>query len=97
MTTELSTSVLTKLKAPSLYKVILLNDDYTPMPFVLQLLEEIFQKTPEQAEALCMQVHEQGRGVAGIYSKEVADQKVFEVTTVAKAYRHPLKSITEVA
>jgi len=97
MSTDLSTDTLTKLKVPSLYKVILLNDDYTPMDFVMQVLEEIFNKTAAQAQALCMEVHQAGRGIAGIYSKEVAEQKVYEVNTVARSYRHPLKTIAEVA
>lgn len=97
MSTELSADTLTKLKVPSLYKVIILNDNYTPMDFVLQVLEEIFNKTAEEAQTLCMDVHNSGRGVAGIYSKEVAEQKVFEVNTIAKSYRHPLKTISEIA
>jgi ATP-dependent Clp protease adaptor protein ClpS len=97
MSTDLSTDTLTKLKVPSLYKVILLNDDFTPMDFVMQVLEEIFNKTTQQAEALCMEVHNAGRGIAGIYSKEVAEQKVYEVTTIARSYKHPLKTISEVA
>lgn len=97
MSTDLSTSVLTKLKVPSLYKVILLNDDYTPMDFVMQVLEEIFGKNHAEAEALCMEVHTAGRGIAGTYSKEVAEQKVLEVNTIARSYRHPLKTISEIA
>jgi len=97
MSTDLSTDTLVKLKVPSLYKVVLLNDDYTPMDFVMQVLEEIFNKTAAQAQALCMEVHQAGKGVAGIYSKEVAEQKVYEVNTVARSYRHPLKTIAEVA
>ena len=97
MSTALSTDTLTKLKVPSLYKVILLNDDYTPMDFVMQILEEIFSKSPVEAEKLCMDIHNQGRGICGIYSKEVAEQKVFEVTTIAKSYKHPLKTISEIA
>lgn len=97
MSTSLSTDTLTKLKVPSLYKVILLNDDYTPMDFVMQVLEEIFAKTHEEAYKLCMDVHTQGRGIAGIYSKEVAEQKVYEVNTISKHHKHPLKTTSEIA
>ena len=97
MSTDLDTRTDTKLKVPSLYKVILLNDDYTPMDFVIQVLKEIFNKSAAEAYALTMQVHDQGRGLAGTYSREVAEQKVFEVTAVARSYKHPLKAISEIA
>lgn len=97
MVTELDTKTVTKLKVPNLYKVILLNDDFTPMDFVIQILTDIFRKSQDEAYQLTMDIHNQGRGVCGVYSKEVADQKVYEVNTVAKSYKHPLKAITEVA
>ena len=97
MTTALDTQTTTKLKVPSLYKVVLLNDDYTPMEFVIQVLMEIFSKSAGEAHKLTMDVHEKHRGIAGIYSKEVAEQKVHECNTVAKSYKHPLKAIIEVA
>lgn len=97
MSTALDTQTVTKLKVPNLYKVILLNDDYTPMDFVIQVLMEIFNKTAVEAHQLTMDVHEKGRGVAGTYSKEVAEQKVFECNKVSKSYKHPLKAVSEVA
>lgn len=97
MSTALDTQTVTKLKVPSLYKVVLLNDDYTPMEFVIQVLMEIFGKDYAEAERLTMDVHEKGRGIAGTYSKEVAEQKVYETNTVGKSYKHPLKAITELA
>lgn len=97
MTTALDTQTVTKLKVPSLYKVVILNDDYTPMDFVIQVLMEIFGKGASEAHQLCMDVHEKGKGLAGVYSKEVAEQKVYECNTVAKSYKHPLKAVTEVA
>ena len=97
MTTALDTQTVTKLKTPSLYKVILLNDDYTPMDFVIQVLMELFGKSYAEADQLCKDVHHQGRGVAGVYSKEVAEQKAYETVTVAKSNKHTLKAITEVA
>lgn len=97
MSTALDTQTVTKLKVPSLYKVLLLNDDYTPMDFVIQVLVEIFNKSATEAHQLTMDVHEKGRGVAGVYTKEIAEQKVFECNQVAKSYKHPLKAIVELA
>lgn len=97
MSTALDTQTVTKLKAPSLYKVILLNDDFTPMDFVIQVLMEIFGKSHAEAHRITMEIHTQKRGIVGTYSKEVAEQKVYETTTVSKSYKHPLKAITEVA
>lgn len=97
MSTSLDTNTMTKLKVPSSFKVVLLNDDYTPMEFVMEILEMVFNKTPAQAHELCMDVHKKGRGIAGIYSKEVAEQKVSDVTRVAKYHKHPLKTIAEEA
>lgn len=97
MTTALDTATVTKLKVPSLYKVVLLNDDFTPMDFVIQVLMEIFNKNATEAHSLTMDVHDKGRGIAGTYSKEVAEQKVYESNSVAKNYKHPLKAILETA
>jgi ATP-dependent Clp protease adaptor protein ClpS len=97
MSTALDTQTVTKLKVPSLYKVVILNDDFTPMDFVIQVLMEIFSKSHAEAHKLCMDVHHQGRGICGTYSKEVAEQKVYETNTVAKSYKHPLKAIVEKA
>lgn len=97
MSTDLSVETTTKLKVPSLYKVVLLNDDFTPMDFVIQILTEVFHKSISEAEALCLQVHQAGRGIAGTFTKEVADQKSAETNIVAASYKHPLKSIVEVA
>lgn len=97
MSTELDTHTAIKLKIPSLYKVVLLNDDYTPMDFVIQVLMEIFNKSVEEAHQLTMDIHEKGRGLAGVYSKEVAEQKVYECSQVSKSYKHPLKAIAETA
>jgi ATP-dependent Clp protease adaptor protein ClpS len=97
MSTELSVDTKTELKVPTLYKVILLNDDYTPMEFVIQILTEIFNKNAAEAEALTIQVHSAGRGVAGTYTKEVAEQKSNECKVIAASYRHPLKTIVEAA
>lgn len=97
MSTALDTQTVTKLKVPSLYKVVLLNDDFTPMDFVIQVLVEIFNKSATEAHRLTMDIHEKGRGLAGVYTKEIAEQKVADCNQVAKTYRHPLKAIVEIA
>jgi ATP-dependent Clp protease adaptor protein ClpS len=97
MTTATETETRVRLKLPSLYKVVLLNDNFTPMEFVIQVLVELFNKTPSEAHGLCMQVHDKGRGVAGIFTQEIAEQKVKDTLTVAHHYGHPLKAVTEEA
>ena len=84
-----------KAKEPDLFNVVLLNDDYTPMPFVVDVLESIFQKTPADAYRVMMQVHLNGRGIAGIYSWEVAETKVDTVVSRARAAGHPLQATIE--
>lgn len=84
-----------KVKRPKRYKVILLNDDYTTMEFVTYVLEYVFHKTATEAEALMMQIHTQGSGVAGVYSYEVAEVKVTLVTEMARQEEHPLRCIME--
>jgi len=86
-----------KTKEPSLYAVVLLNDDYTPMPFVVEVLEEIFQKSPAEAYRIMMQVHVNGRGVGGIYPFEVAETKVDALLTRGREAGHPLQAILEEA
>ena len=82
-------------KEPSLYAVVLLNDDYTPMPFVVDVLEEIFQKSPAEAYRIMMQVHVNGRGVGGIYPWEVAETKLDALLTRGREAGHPLQAIVE--
>jgi ATP-dependent Clp protease adaptor protein ClpS len=89
--------VQTQKKEPSLYKVILLNDDYTTMEFVVHVLESIFQKSPAEAYQIMMHVHVQGRGVAGVYPWEVAETKTEAVITEAREAGFPLKAVTEEA
>jgi ATP-dependent Clp protease adaptor protein ClpS len=84
-----------KTKEPSLYGVVLLNDDYTPMQFVIDVLEQIFQKSPAEAYRIMMQVHVNGRGVAGIYPWDVAETKVDTLVTRARAEGHPLQATIE--
>lgn len=84
-----------KVKKPSLYKVILLNDDFTPMDFVVYVLKEFFHKTDDEAHDIMLQVHKDGAGIAGVYSFEVAEMKSAQVNMLAKDNEHPLKSVIE--
>lgn len=84
-----------KLKRPRLYKVILLNDDYTPMEFVVVLLERIFNKPRETAVQIMLHVHQKGMGVCGIYPRDVAESKVKQVMDFARDHQHPLQCAME--
>jgi ATP-dependent Clp protease adaptor protein ClpS len=97
MSTALDTQTVTKLKTPSLFKVVFLNDDFTPMDFVIQVLNEIYNKSEAEAYAITVAVHQTGRGVVGTYTKEIAEQKVYETKMAAMTYQHPLKAIVELA
>ena len=84
-----------KTKEPALYSVVLLNDDYTPMQFVVDVLETVFQKSPAEAYRVMMQVHLNGRGVAGIYPWEVAETKADTLVSRAREAGHPLQATIE--
>ncbi len=84
-------------KDPTLYKVILLNDDYTTMEFVLHVLESLFQKSPAEAYRIMMQVHLNGSGIAGVYPWEVAETKVETLTSMARQAEYPLRAAIEEA
>lgn len=79
-----------ELKLPALYKVIILNDDYTPMDFVVEILEQFFYMTNEKATRIMLQVHTEGRGVCGVYTKDVAETKCSQVNAYARQNDHPL-------
>ena len=79
-----------KLKRPPLYSVILLNDDYTPMEFVVHVLEWFFGMDREKAVRIMLQVHTQGKGVCGMYSREIAETKVAQVNDYSRENNHPL-------
>jgi ATP-dependent Clp protease adaptor protein ClpS len=79
------------VKEPSLYKVIFLNDDKTPMEFVVSLLVELFKHTEKTATDITLQIHEQGSGVVGIYSYEIAEQKSLEATSLSRDNGFPLR------
>jgi len=87
----------TKQQEPTLYHVVLLNDDYTPMMFVVDVLEDIFQKPPAEAYRIMMQVHVNGRGVAGSYTWEIAETKADKVAEIARGSGYPLKATIEEA
>lgn len=93
------TDTLTKPKAktakPPLYRVLLLNDDYTPMDFVVLVLVRFFKRTPEDATRIMLNVHEQGVGVCGVYPFEIAETKVTQVTRTARQAGHPLRCTME--
>ncbi len=84
-----------KTKKPTLYKVLLLNDDYTTMEFVVQILEGIFHKTPAEAYRIMMQVHTEGRGICGAYNYDVAETKVATTQDLAKQAGFPLQATLE--
>ncbi len=84
-----------KLAEPSFYKVLLLNDDFTPMDFVVLVLTKFFMKNTEDATRIMLQVHHQGSGVAGTYSHEIAETKVYLVNDFARKNKHPLKCVME--
>ena len=82
--------VLPVLKEPKKYKVVLLNDDYTPMEFVVEVLKHFFHFNEEIATQVMLQVHLQGRGVCGVFTRDVAETKVFLVNDYARTNQHPL-------
>ena len=80
-----------ELADPQKYKVILHNDDFTPMDFVVFILREFFHKTEEEANSITLQVHKLGQGIAGVYDYQLAEQKVYDVTECAREHEYPLK------
>ena len=93
--TGTATKVRPKTKRPSLYRVLLLNDDYTPMEFVIAVLQEVFAKSPEDAFQIMMHVHKSGVGECGVYPFEVAETKVMRVMDAAQKNQHPLQCVME--
>ncbi|MDD3529722.1 MAG: ATP-dependent Clp protease adapter ClpS [Gallionellaceae bacterium] len=80
---------------PAMYKVLLLNDDYTPMDFVISVLERFFGMGREKATAIMLKVHNEGVGLAGVYPRDIAETKVNQVTGYARAHQHPLQCVME--
>ena len=93
--TDLITKTRPKTKKPSLYKVLLLNDDYTPMEFVVHVLERFFNKGHEEAHRIMLHVHQKGVGICGVYTYEVAETKVAQVMDFSRQYQHPLQCTME--
>jgi len=86
-----------ELKPPSMYQVVLLNDDYTPMEFVVEILEMFFNMNREKATQVMLTVHTQGKGICGIYTRDIAETKAAQVNQYAKDCEHPLLAEIEVA
>ena len=84
-----------RTKTPSMYRVLLLNDDFTPMDFVIRILQKFFAKNMTDATKIMLQVHQQGAGVAGVFTYEIAETKVYQVNQFAKQNQHPLKCTME--
>ncbi len=90
-----ATKTRPKTKKPSMYRVLLMNDDYTPMEFVVSILIGIFKKSPEEATRIMLNVHQTGIGTCGIFTFEVAETKVAQVLDAAKRNQHPLQCTLE--
>jgi ATP-dependent Clp protease adaptor protein ClpS len=88
-------TVGSKLKPPPLFKVVLLNDDFTPMDFVIEVLQQFFSKTREQATEIMLKVHTEGAGLCGVYPKDIAATKVDQVVAFARQHQHPLRCVME--
>ena len=86
-----------KTQKPAMYKVLMLNDDYTPMEFVVHVLERFFAKSREEATQIMLHVHRRGVGICGVFTFEVAETKVTQVMDLAKRHQHPLQCVLEKA
>ena len=86
-----------KPKLPDMFKVLLLNDDYTPMEFVVETIERFFNKSREQATQIMLKVHTEGAGVCGLYPQDIAETKMNQVLIYAKESQHPLQCVVEPA
>ena len=84
-----------KPKLPSLYKIVILNDDYTPMEFVVHVVQTVFNKTHDEATRLMLKIHTEGMGICGMYPLEIAETKMNQVLNFAKEEQHPLQCIIE--
>jgi ATP-dependent Clp protease adaptor protein ClpS len=90
-----ATLAKSKAKEPSMYKVMMLNDDYTTMDFVIQVLQKFFHKKSDEANKIMMQIHKEGRAICGLYPYDIAATKVMQVTDFAKQKEMPLKCMME--
>jgi ATP-dependent Clp protease adaptor protein ClpS len=94
-TTGIVVKAKPKTKKPSMYKVLMLNDDYTPMEFVVHILERFFSKTRDEATRIMLHVHRRGVGICGVFTYEVAETKVTQVMDFARQHQHPLQCTLE--
>jgi ATP-dependent Clp protease adaptor protein ClpS len=94
-TVGLATRTRPKTKKPDMYKVLLLNDDYTPMEFVVQVIQDVFHRDRETATRIMLHVHQKGVGVCGVYTYEVAETKVARVVEISRQHQHPLQCTME--
>jgi len=95
--TVLDDEVIEKFEKPPMYNVVLLNDDYTPMDFVIDVLCKFFNMSPEQATEIMLAIHYKGKGLCGTFTAEVAETKVDQVLSYATSNEHPLKCTMEKA
>ncbi len=86
-----------KTKTPSFYKVVMLNDDFTPREFVVHVLQKFFKKAEQEATQIMLQIHHQGSGIAGVYTYEIAETKAYQCNAYAKQSKYPLKCTVEKA
>ncbi|HSX92694.1 MAG TPA: ATP-dependent Clp protease adapter ClpS [Hydrogenophaga sp.] len=84
-----------RVQPPQMYQVVLLNDDFTPMEFVVQVIQEYFSKDRETATQIMLKIHLEGKGVCGVYSRDVASTKVDQVLQAARSAGHPLQCVSE--
>lgn len=89
--------VKTEIQPPAMYKVILLNDDYTPMDFVVEILQRFFRMDIDAATQVMLSVHYEGKGICGVYTADIAETKVDQVNRFARKHEHPLLCIMEKA
>ena len=94
-TTSVITKVKPKTKRPNLYRVLILNDDYTPMEFVVHVLEKFFNKDVDAATKIMLHVHHHGIGECGVFTYEIAETKVTQVMDFARKHQHPLQCVME--
>ncbi len=86
---------LPRIKRPSMYQVVLLNDDFTTFDFVVEVLKRFFRKSDDEAQRITLEVHEKGKGIAGVFTRDVAETKMHQVNHYARSHGHPLTSQIE--
>jgi len=92
-----ATKTRSKVERPAMYKVVLLNDDYTTMEFVIEVLQKFFQKSVDEATRIMLHVHHKGTGICGIYPREIAETKVSQVIDYSRKHEYPLQCVMEEA